>query len=212
MRQDREFYRDLAARYLEADTTAEEEKALAEYLARYAESAEDKALARLLMLEHNGCSQVSGAPGCADTEEDSCKLLSDEAEKEFDRMVSGRRPAVCRPVMRKPAWKRILWYVSLPACAAAIALAVALLHTGSGSDPEPETPFASGKGHLDALRLAGNMQSLMDIADGHIASVSAVPSGDAALVTARFTDGTSRLYIMTYNGDEGSASLIALNE
>jgi len=113
--------------------------------------------------------------------------------------------------MRKPAWKRILWYVSLPACAA-IALAVALLHTGSGSDPEPETPFVSGKGHLDALCLAGNMQSLMDIADGHIVSVSAVPSGDAALVTARFTDGTSRLYIMTYNGDEGSASLVALNE
>lgn len=210
MRQDREFYRDLAARYLEADTTAEEEKALAEYLARYAESAEDKALARLLMLEHHGYLHVSGP--CADMEEDACVPLSDEAEKEFDRMVSGRRPAVCRPVMRKPAWKRILWYVSLPACAAAIALAVALLHTGSGSDPEPETPFASGKGHLDALRLAGNMQSLMDIADGHIVSVSAVPSGDAALVTARFTDGTSRLYIMTYNGDEGSASLIALNE
>ena len=210
MRQDREFYRDLAARYLEADTTAEEEKILAEYLARYAESAEDKALARLLMLEHNGCSQVSGAPGCADTEEDSCMLLSDEAEREFDRLVSGRGPAVCRPVMRKPAWKRILWYVSLPACAAAIALAVVLLHTGSGSDPEPSD--TAGKGYLDALRLAGNMQSLMDIADGHIASVSAVPSGDAALVTARFTDGTSRLYIMTYNGDEGSASLIALNE
>ena len=170
MRQDREFYRDLAARYLEADTTAEEEKALAEYLARYAESAEDKALARLLMLEHHGYLHVSGP--CADMEEDACVPLSDEAEKEFDP----------------------------------------LLHTGSGSDPEPETPFASGKGHLDALRLAGNMQSLMDIADGHIASVSAVPSGDAALVTARFTDETSRLYIMTYNGDEGSASLVALNE
>lgn len=208
MRQDREFYRDLAARYLEADTTAEEEKALAEYLARYAESAEDKALARLLMLEHHGYLHVSGP--CADMEEDACMLLSDEAEKEFDRIVSGRRPAVCRTVMRNPAWKRILWYVSLPACAAAIALAVALLHTGSGSDPEPSD--TAGKGYLDALRLAGNMQSLMDIADGHIASVSAVPSGDAALVTARFTDGTSRLYIMTYNGDEGSASLIALNE
>ena len=208
MRQDREFYRDLAARYLEADTTAEEEKALAEYLARYAESAEDKALARLLMLERHGYLQVSGP--CADMEEDACVPLSDEAEKEFDRMVSGRRPAVCRPVMRKPAWKRILWYVSLPACAAAIALAVVLLHTGSGSDPEPSD--TAGKGHLDALCLAGNMQSLMDIADGHIVSVSAVPSGDAALVTARFTDGTSRLYIMTYNGDEGSASLVALNE
>ena len=208
MRQDREFYRDLAARYLEADTTAEEEKALAEYLARYAESAEDRALARLLMLEHHGYLHVSGP--CADMEEDACMLLSDEAEKEFDRIVSGRRPAVCRTVMRNPAWKRILWYVSLPACAAAIALAVALLHTGSGSDPEPSD--TAGKGYLDALRLAGNMQSLMDIADGHIASVSAVPSGDAALVTARFTDGTSRLYIMTYNGDEGSASLIALNE
>lgn len=207
MRQDREFYRDLAARYLEADTTAEEEKALAEYLARYAESAEDKALARLLMLEHHGYLHVSGP--CADMEEDACVPLSDEAEKEFDRMVSGRRPAVCRPVMRKPAWKRILWYVSLPACAA-IALAVALLHTGSGSDPEPSD--TAGKGYLDVLRLAGNMQSLMDIADGHIVSVSAVPSGDAALVTARFTDGTSRLYIMTYNGDEGSASLVALNE
>lgn len=208
MRQDREFYRDLAARYLEADTTAEEEKALAEYLARYAESAEDKALARLLMLEHHGYLQVSGP--CADMEEDACVPLSDEAEKEFDRMVSGRRPAVCRPVMRKPAWKRILWYVSLPACVAAIALAVVLLHTGSGSDPEPSD--TAGKGYLDALCLAGNMQSLMDIADGHIVSVSAVPSGDAALVTARFTDGTSRLYIMTYNGDEGSASLVALNE
>lgn len=207
MRQDREFYRDLAARYLEADTTAEEEKALAEYLARYAESAENKALARLLMLEHHGYLHVSGP--CADMEEDACVPLSDEAEKEFDRMVSGRRPAVCRPVMRKPAWKRILWYVSLPACAA-IALAVALLHTGSGSDPEPSD--TAGKGHLDALCLAGNMQSLMDIADGHIVSVSAVPSGDAALVTARFRDGTSRLYIMTYNGDEGSASLVALNE
>ena len=211
MRQDREFYRDLAARYLEADTTAEEEKILAEYLARYAESAEDKALARLLMLEHNGCSQVSGAPGCADTEEDSCMLLSDEAEREFDRLVSGRGPAVCRPVMRKPVWKRILWYVSLPVCAA-IALAVVLLHTGPGNDPGPETPFTAGKGRLDALRIAGNIQSLMDMADGHIASVSARPSGDAALVTARFTDGTSRLYIMTYNGDEGSASLVALNE
>lgn len=209
MRQDREFYRDLAARYLEADTTAEEEKALAEYLARYAESAEDKALARLLMLERHGYLHVSGP--CADMEEDACVPLSDEAEKEFDRMVSGRRPAVCRPVMRKPAWKRILWYVSLPVCAA-IALAVVLLHTGPGNDPGPETPFTAGKGRLDALRIAGNIQSLMDMADGHIASVSARPSGDAALVTARFTDGTSRLYIMTYNGDEGSASLVALNE
>ena len=209
MRQDREFYRDLAARYLEADTTAEEEKALAEYLARYAESAEDRALARLLMLEHHGYLHVSGP--CADMEEDACMLLSDEAEREFDRLVSGRGPAVCRPIMRKPVWKRILWYVSLPVCAA-IALAVVLLHTGPGNDPEPETPFTAGKGRLDALRIAGNIQSLMDMADGHIASVSARPSGDAALVTARFTDGTSRLYIMTYNGDEGSASLVALNE
>ena len=88
MRQDREFYRDLAARYLEADTTAEEEKALAEYLARYAGSAEDKALARLLMLEHHGYLKVSGP--CADMEEDACVPLSDE---DGFRQAASRVPA-----------------------------------------------------------------------------------------------------------------------
>lgn len=176
--------RRLIDRYFEGLTSLDEEKELSEYFRGGEVREEFRRFAPLFAFR------------------DACAYGHDMPERK-----TGIRPKALKTLVAAVAA-----VAAAAVVCAAIALAVVLLHTGPGNDPEPETQFTAGKGRLDALRIAGNIQSLMDMADGHIASVSARPSGDAALVTARFTDGTSRLYIMTYNGDEGSASLVALNE
>ena len=67
----------LIERYLEADTTIAEERAMAEYYAMKQPDADEEAFAQLIM---------ASTP--------SLKCLSNSGEQEFDRLVEGRRHTI----------------------------------------------------------------------------------------------------------------------
>lgn len=256
MNRDKEFYRKLAERYLDAGTSPAEEKALAEYLSQNAESEEERALARLLALEHPECvdrqADFQGKPGqdarsllsgidagslvsdghagdCV-ADENVLDLLSDDGVAEFDRIVceaeqavplhsdsgsfpgtDSRRKAVTGPVRMPETSRRrfVRWTAAFCACAAAVALCVFLWPSGKPAAKDSGVEVASTG--FDIRNAAVNISSFMDIFDGNVLSVTVKPAGNAALVTAEMADGTTRMYIMAYDEDEGSTSLFAMD-
>ena len=105
----------LIERYLEADTTVAEERALAEYYAMNQPDADEKAVAQLILASNP-----------------ALKCLSDSGEQEFDRIVEGRH--------RNIGFRTALKWVS--GIAAAIALVVivrstALSHLDNQCDITP---------------------------------------------------------------------------
>ena len=120
------------------------------------------------------------------------KYLSDEAVAEFDRIVGEyERPFTRRKVVRLAAGI---------AAAAAVALGIIL-----PLKKEEETP-------LSPVVIAEGIGQLMDINSGEVDSISAVPQGAKALVTLKLRDGSEYYYMMTYNEDSGTTSLVAIND
>ena len=120
------------------------------------------------------------------------KYLSESAVEEFDRIVQEYE----RPLKRR----RILRWVSGIAAAAAVALGIIL-----PLKKEEETP-------LSPVVIAEGIGQLMDINSGEVESISAVPQGSKALVTLKLRDGSEYYYMMTYNEDSGTTSLVAIND
>ena len=120
------------------------------------------------------------------------KYLSESAVEEVDRIVQEYE----RPLKRR----RILRWVSGIAAAAAVALGIIL-----PSKKEEETP-------LSPVVIAEGIGQLMDINSGEVESISAVPQGSKALVTLKLRDGSEYYYMMTYNEDAGTTSLVAIND
>lgn len=120
------------------------------------------------------------------------KYLSESAVEEFDRIVQEYE----RPLKRR----RILRWVSGIAAAAVVALGIIL-----PSKKEEETP-------LSPVVIAEGIGQLMDINSGEVESISAVPQGSKALVTLKLRDGSEYYYMMTYNEDAGTTSLVAIND
>ena len=114
---------------------------------------------------------------------------SDEAVAAFDRMVAeGERP-------RK---RKIYFWITGIAAAAALAALVLLLK------PRPAaTPL------LTPVQIAEGIQQMMLLEIGDIESIVATPSGDRAILTAHLRDGSTCSYILSYNGEQGTASLLA---
>lgn len=116
----------------------------------------------------------------------------DETEKEFDRIVAEGRPAAHR------RGRRLGWVLSL---AAAAALALFLLFRPHAAPEKPISPVAIAEGIEQILLLNAD----------DIVSVEAVPSGSKAILTAHMKDGGTFSYILTFNEDEGTTSLLACN-
>ena len=120
------------------------------------------------------------------------KYLSDEAVAEFDRIVNGYERFLSR--------RRALRWAAGIAAAAAVALGIIL-----PSKTEKEPP-------LSPVVIAEGIGQLMDINSGEVESISAVPQGSRALVTLKLKDGSEYYYMMTYNEDAGTTSLVAIND
>lgn len=120
------------------------------------------------------------------------KYLSESAVEEFDRIVREYE----KPLRRR----RIFRWASGIAAAAVVALGIIL-----PSKKEEETP-------LSPVVIAEGIGQLMDINSGEVESISAVPQGSKALVTLKLRDGSEYYYIMTYNEDAGTTSLVAIND
>ena len=185
---DKEFRRAQTRRYLDAGTCAGEERDLAAYYASNAPDEDEKAVAALLEIS-------AGSDGAA-----FGSLASEEAAREFDRLAGMRSTGSGRR-------RRIgIWSGALLSCALAAVL-VLILRPGSGQYgiPPEDTP-------VGADEILGYLDGMIAFGDGTVRSATAVPLGDATLLTLKLEDETSIEYILTHGSEEGSASLTLLSE
>ena len=130
---DKETRLQLIAKYLEAETTIAEEALLHAYYMENKPEEDERAIARMICLEH------------ADAD-----LLSDEGTEEFDRIVSQAKPRKMNI--------RHLW---MGGCAAAIALLL-MLNLINRPQPESGTPFSTVEiaGAIHQLMNVGDVTSV----------------------------------------------------
>ena len=119
------------------------------------------------------------------------KYLSDEAVAEFDRIVDEYE----RPLRRR----RVLRWTAGIAAAAVVAL-VLLVNPDSGRrDP------------ISPVDIAEGIDRLMNLNPDEITSITAIPQGSKAILTAQLKDGRKCSYIMTIEEGTGNLSLVAVN-
>lgn len=174
---DKEVRKALAGRYLEAETSLEEEREIREYYATHPAEEDDKAFAKLVLAS------------VQDTPED---FLSEEAEREFDRIVG--------TVSKAAPGRRIFRWAAGIAAAAAIALPLLVYR-----------PWEPREEPLNPLVLAEGIQNLLELDPGNIISIEAVPKGSKAILTAKMKDGKTFTYIMSVDGGLTSYTLAENN-
>lgn len=171
---DRNTRKEAIRRYLDAETTPEEERDLCRYFAVHSPDNDEKTVARLLSL-------LEPDTGIFD-------ILSEGKDRREKARTFSIRKAVA----------------AISACAAVAAIVLFLL-------PGTDTGTAAQEGALTG-EIAAGLLKVMEIDGENITSVSAVPFGNTAIVTADMADGKSLKYIMSYDNCEGAASFIALND
>ena len=119
-------------------------------------------------------------------------LLSDEGAEEFDRIVSENQAKPRKATIRN------LW---IGGWAAAVTLLL-VLNIVTQRKEEPSAAF-------NTVEIAGCIQQLMTVED--VTSVTASPVKECVLVTAQLADGTTKMYIMNKDSEEGSTSMLAIN-
>ena len=119
------------------------------------------------------------------------QYISDEAVAEFDRIVGEYE----RPLRRR---RTVRWAAGL-AAAAVIASVITIYH---GSDADAQ---------ISPVEIAEGIDQLMNMKSEEITSITAVPQGSKAILTAHMKDGRKCSYIMTIEEGTGNLSLVAVN-
>ncbi len=184
---DKNSRKALIERYLEAETTPAEEQRLRDWFARHQAEADEREIALLVGL----------AAPCA-----SCLPELDETEAEFDRLVAagGNGSNNGSNNGNGRGRRRLRWRAGIAAAAAA-AIALFFFLRPAGSKEQPISPVAIAEG----------IRQIMMLSPDEIETVVATPSGSKAILTAYLKDGRTFSYILTYDTDDGTTSLLAYN-
>ncbi len=118
-------------------------------------------------------------------------LLSDEGAKEFDRIAVPKASPLKMKIFR--------WAGGIAAVAAAVALFFIL-----NSRIPQEKP-------ISPVEIAEGIDQLMNLKSDDITSITAIPQGSRAILTAKLKDGRECSYIMTIEEGTGNLSLVAVN-
>ena len=180
---DKNSRKALIERYLEAETTPAEEQRLRDWFARHQAEADEREIALLVGL----------AAPCA-----SCLPELDETEAEFDRLVAAGGNGSNNG--NGGGRRRLRWRAGIAAAAAA-AIALFFFLRPAGSKEQPISPVAIAEG----------IRQIMMLSPDEIETVVATPSGSKAILTAYLKDGRTFSYILTYDTDDGTTSLLAYN-
>ncbi len=170
---DKNIRKALAEKYLSAETSVEEERALAIYYSDHKPEEDEKAFAAM----------VTATAGEW--------LLPDEGAKEFDRIASPNAILLKTNIFR--------WAAGIAAVAAAVALFFIL-----NSRIPQEKP-------ISPVEIAEGIDQLMNLKPDDITSITAIPKGSRAILTAKLKDGSECSYIMTIEEGTGNLSLVAVN-
>lgn len=185
MMEDKNTRRALIEKYLNAETTPEEERRLRDWFASHAADEDERDFALLVGLD---------AP-CA-----SCLPELDATDAEFDQIMAGRADTRRdgRSGGRAPLrGRRLRWLVGLSA-AAALAAIVWLALPSRKTEPS-----------LPPVVIAESIRQILLLSPDDIESIEARPDGAKAILTAHLKDGTCCSYILTYDEDEETTTLLA---
>ena len=120
-------------------------------------------------------------------------LLSEKSAEEFDHIVSQTRLKQPKPYFRRLAW------------AVGVAAAIVLPLVFNVALPREAAPSES----ITTVEIAGYVQQLINVED--VETITASPVKDCVLVTATLTDGSTKMFIMNKDSEEGSTSMLAIN-
>lgn len=188
--QDKENRKALIERYLNADTTPEEERHLRAYYNEASEiDADEKAVALLMNIS---------AP--------SAEAYSQTKVDEYDRLFGGDESAETEPshesLTSKPANRRGVIFKSLyafAACAAAVALSLIFRPKAPATDFTP-------------LEIAQSISALAELNSEDVESVAAKPTGSGVIVTVVLKEGKCSDFWMARDGETGEIQLLAMND
>ena len=184
--EDKEYRKALIERYLNADTTPEEERHLRAY---YAETAavddDEKSVAWLMNIS---------AP--------SSEAYSQTKVDEYDRLFGGDEAAEFKLHGSDSgrAKKRGFIFKSISTFAACAAVALFLILRPKA----PSTDFTP-------LEIAQSISALAELNSKDVESVAAKPTGGSVIVTVVLKDGNSCDFRMTRDGETGEIQLLAMN-
>lgn len=171
----------LAARFLDAETTVQEEQMLARYYATHPVESDEKEFAAMLAVSRS--------------EADS-SLLADTSE--FDSIVG-------KPVSKQHT------ILALTAAAAAVSLMIILPLSLRHKPAQSVMSEQDEQSIISTSQIMEGMEMLSKIEVGEIESIYAQPTGNTVLITLRLKNGKEKTYIMSCDANENSMSFIALN-
>ncbi len=185
--EDKEYRKALIERYLNADTTPDEECHLRAY---YAETAtvddDEKAVARLMNIS---------AP--------SSESYSQTKADEYDRLFGSDEAAEFKlhESDSKQAKKRGFIFKSISAFAACTAAALILILRPKAASTD-----------FTPLEIAQSISALAELNSEDVESVAAKPTGGGVIVTVLLKDGTRCDFRMARDGASGEIQLLAMND
>ena len=185
--QNKEYRNALIERYLNAETTLEDECHLRAYYAEASEVDDDeKAFARLMNIS------VPSAETYSQTKADEYDRLfgcDETAETSHESLTS-------KPAKRRGVIFKILY--AFAACAAAVVLFLIF---------RPKAPTMD----FTPLEIAQSISALAELNSEDIESVTAKPTGGGVIVTVVLKDGKHCGFRMARDGETGEIQLLAMN-
>ena len=181
--EDKEYRKALIERYLNADTTPDEERCLRAYYAEApAVDDDEKAFARLMNIS------APTAEVYSQTKADEYdRLFGSDESASFEARVAKRRGVIFKSLY------------AFAACAAAVALFLIF------KPKAPSTDFTP-------LEIAQSISALAELNSEDVESVAARPTGSGVIVTVVLKDGTRCGFRMARDGASGEIHLLAMND
>ncbi|MBQ7181909.1 MAG: hypothetical protein IJR87_11565 [Bacteroidaceae bacterium] len=181
----------MVARYLNAETTLEEEQMLRQYYAQTDDVlTPEESDVRLLILSS------ANSPGEF--------ALSDKKADEFDRLME-----------KKPARRVFLYWVA--STAAVVVIAFFLLTSRQTADAPGQPQVLAGQAVSDTPtptitpQQVSELMSAVNFANEQVETYRLKPVGDATVVTKTLSDGTSASYIVCQSDDNEGLHVVPIN-
>lgn len=180
----KDIRKSLIHKYLNADTTAEEEKDIVKYYLENNNVDNDElAFAELIRMEHTNSS-----------------LLSTEGAEEYDRIISNKKTedkegtgSLSTSILRTIPWRWMTLIGGMAAC-------LVLLFSPKKQQQES-----------DLMDMAHSLEQLINLNNGEDITITATPIGEAVWVEVVFADGSKKTFVMSRDKAMNTTSFLLIN-